>query len=348
MGNFKKAFIPLGLSAGFMAVSLFGGVALKATSKSEEVYVPKEVVVESAGGTDEQASSPAELKEKLLKIKSYSGNYYDSLKDNEGDPEPDPEKYNSLAITVDGWVKDSEGKTTMDRKLVVTQNHLGAYYQMDGYSIDNKGTKTDLNAVIGFSKHGMYFLANHYNVTSTGSYEGEEMVKILCDELNANRGKFYKVAVEKEGPSYEQIMMSGDQDAAYDALGYQAAKSVADGLYNSFVKTLNDNNNTLNYLISLLDYFDDEEQVEQYDGEYIAHTSSYNIRVNLRDTAKPNFYIEEKEGKEYQNITLEHINNTKVEIVEQGVGDFGDLLAKPVADYYRKQYEEMMNQGMGA
>jgi hypothetical protein len=125
-------------------------------------------------------------------------------------------------------------------------------------------------------------------------------------------------------------------DAYYDYMGTYTAKLTADQWYGSFKNALNGNKGIIDQLISILQNAELQQQpgTKYYTGEY----SGVNISLSLNDSSKPKFTL--SGGGETEELVIEHINNTKVRIVESGDGDFDDLLGKGFAEYMKNAYEE--------
>ena len=329
MAKFNKAFIPLGISGAFVAFGLVGSLAINAAYNV--MYVPEDIVIEDAGGEDIVAENPEDLTTELLKVKVYSGDYYASLKEETSDPEPEEGFYNSIAITCEG------GTSSLQRKLIVTQNQAGAFYQYAGYQVTS-GIKNTQNALIGFSRHGMYMKFNEYTYSAEDPSKtvGKEQ-EVIQNSITKHRGKWYEVAVTKELPATPPIPTSqSDMDAYYDYMGSYTAKLTADQWYGSFKNALNGNKNIIDQLIDILQNAALEQQPDSkyYTGEY----KGVNISLSLDDSSKPKFTL--SGGGETEELVIEHINNTKVRIVESGDGDFDDLLGKGLAEYYKSTVEE--------
>ena len=200
MAKFKKAFIPLGVSGVFVALSLVGGLALTSTLQTR--YIPEEIVIEDAGGEDVTTADRESFSTELKKVKVYDGDYYDGLKDSETDPTPVEGMYNSIALICEG------GNSKSDRKLIVTQNEQGAFYQYIGYEhMEYANAKLEQDYLLAFSRHGMFVKFNSYQLSQPeeGQEKGElyDMYEVLGECVNKNLGKWYKVAVSKEA-SYHQ------------------------------------------------------------------------------------------------------------------------------------------------
>ena len=322
MAKFNKAFIPLGISGAFVAFGLVGSLAINAAYNA--MYVPEDIVIEDAGGEDVVASNPEELKAELLKVKIYSGDYYDSLKEETSDPEPAEGYYNSVAITCEG------GDSSFNRKLIVTQNQAGAFYQYSGYATTSGKVKVDQNALIGFSRHGMFMKFNDYKVSSEDPEADLEIQKVFEDAVSKHRGKWYKVATHIE-PSF--VPTPGmTEDDYYRMMASYTTAMTADSWYNTFKNDLNGNKTIIDQMISILENVKEEDKKsdDYWSGTY----SGISYSVSFSNKSKPKFTL--SAGGENEEIVIEHINNTKVRIVESGDGDFNDLLDNSLYEYYKK------------
>lgn len=321
MAKFNKAFIPLGISGAFVAFGLVGSLALNAAYNV--MYIPEDIVIEDAGGEDVVASNPEELKTELLKVKIYSGDYYDSLKEETSDPEPAEGFYNSIAITCEG------GNSSFNRKLVVTQNQAGAFYQYGGYATTS-GVKTEQNTLIGFSRHGMFMKFNDYKVSSEDPNADLETKKVFENAVLKHRGKWYKVATHIEASYVPTPGMT--EDDYYKMMASYTTSMTADSWYKTFKEDLNGNKTIIDQMISILENVEDEDKQsdEYWSGEY----NGINYSVSFGNTSKPKFTL--SASGETEEIVIEHINNTKVRIVESGDGDFNDLLDNALYEYYKK------------
>lgn len=339
MAKFNKAFIPLGISGAFVAFGLVGSLAINAAYNV--MYVPEEIVIESAGGEDVVAETPEELSTKLKSIVVYDGAYYaglETLPESEPDPVPEEGKYNSLAITCVG----GDG-STMDRKLVITQNHLGAFYQYDGWHVAS-GLKITQNTLIGYSRHGMFTKFNNISVVSNAEgKEVDEMNQVVFDSIQKTRGNWYKVACSKASSELPVDPSSWTDEQVVDFTVASMAAPFAESFYKSFKESLSYNSVVIAMLISFLDNTSLEElDSHTYRGVYENLLTSYNVTLHLDDTSAPVFVFDQNNGTERQTITLQHIDNTKVRIVQESEakGDYFDMLKPGLKELYEKQKKE--------
>ena len=322
MAKFNKAFIPLGISGAFVAFGLVGSLAVNAAYNV--MYVPEELAIEGAGGEDVVADNPEDLKTELLKVKIYDGVHYAGLKGETSDPQPEEGYYCSIGITVEG------GTSSINRKLVVTQNQAGAFYQFNGYMISNE-IREDIDALFGFSRHGLFMKFNDYKVSSEVSEKDFGTKKVLENAVSKHRGKWYEVAVNEETSVVPTPGMS--EDDYYKMVAAYTAKNTADAWYADVVDVLNSNQGILDDLLYVLDNVKEEDKkADDYYSGTIA--SNINYSLSFSNKSKPKFTL--TRGDQTQEMTIEHINNTKVRIVESGDGDFNDLLNASLVEYFKK------------
>jgi hypothetical protein len=322
----KKAFIPLGISGGFAILGLVGALALSVVS-----YVPENIKVESAGGNDVTVSNPDELSSELKNTSTFGGSYYQALIGSDVDPEPVEGKNNSIAISCEG--RADYGTVSFERSLIVTQNHLGAFYQYDGWSTSGD-VKTEQNLLFGISRYGMFVKWNSYSVTALkGSLD--EYSEIFVKAIQKRRGNWYKVEVSEE-PTGEMT-----EDGMIHDYAVGLAQTFATSFSTMFLSSIDSNNTLIGQLITIIDSVKSSESGFTESGtHYYGYIDSINLDLYFDSVAKPRIKL--STSQETENLTIEHIDNTKVRIVESAKGDFYNLFGEGLIEAAKEAYEEAM------
>ena len=322
----RKAIIPMAIAAIFG----LGGVIVYSTG----TYVPETVTLEGDGGTDEKVETLDDVSKAFsVAALSRGSAYYSALMMAEEDPEPLPEG-NSIGVTCNGYYDNNNG-TSYNRKLIIAQNERGLNYHYDGWQ-NVSGTKTTLDYLVSVSRHGMFVKYNSHAISSED--ELDELQIQLSESMNRNRGKWFTVDVnEAHMKEAEEIAKSGDMSKYMRAMVISTCAAVATQYQSQFLNVVDTNNGQIKELASIIESA--KGSAEQSGSTYKMSNSNLSATVNLTSKTSPEVILDSlvnSKEKQHQEITLCHINNTKVNIVEGGQGDFVDLFGDAIANYLNK------------
>lgn len=324
----KKAIIPMAIAAAFGLV----GVIVYSTG----TYFPATLTLEGAGGTDEQVETLDDVVSAFSSPALARGSaYYQTLMLMDKDPEPLPEG-NSIGVICSGNYDDGHG-TSYSRELTIAQNEQGLIYHYDGWQKIN-GTTTTLDYLMAISRHGMFVKYNKHSIESEkeGNSAEDQLQKDLSTSINKNRGKWIYVGVTEEHmKEVEAAQTTTDPSVYMRAMAVASAEMIATQYQAQFLNVVDTNNAQLLELGQIVAQAKSSAEAEG--ATYKINQADLYVTVNLSNKTTPVLTLTSPFNstvKQLQNISLHHINNTKVEIVSQSKGDFVDLFGDAIINYY--------------
>ena len=320
----KKAIIPMAIAA------IFGltGIIVYSTG----TYVPETITLEGDGGTDEKVENLDGAVGAFSVAALQRGSaYYQSLMAMEKDPEPLKEG-NSIGVNCEGSYSSDSLKTSYERKLIIAQNEKGLNYHYAGWQIVS-GMKTTLDYLVAVNRHGMFVKYNSHAIEpQEKDLKVEDLQLDLSKAMNSNRGKWFSVTVTDEHMKEAQ-----DYSNPVRAMMIGICASVAQEYQAQFLNVVDTNNKQITELGQIIDA--EKAKAEKSGNVYKISSADLNATVNLASPTAPVVTLQSiasAKDKQHQDITLQHINNTKVNIIENGQGDFVDLFGEAITNYINK------------
>ncbi len=319
----RKAIIPMAIAAVF---GLTGVIVY-----SVGTYVPETITLEGDGGTDTKVEDlDGAIEAFSVPALSRGAAYYQSLMLMEEDPEPLPEG-NSIGVHVVGNYNYELTGTSYDRELIIAQNEKGLNYRYDGWQLVS-GTKTTLDYLVAVSRHGMFVKYNSHAIANQDGEEVDELQRDLSAGMNNNRGKWFKVDIS------EAHMKEAAETSDYiRSMVITTCAMVATQYQSQFLNVVETNNGQILELAQIINSA--KSSAEQNGKIYRISNSNLNAAVNLNNATQPVVVLDSptsSKEKQHQDITVCHINNTKVNIIENGQGDFVDLFGDAITNYLKK------------
>ena len=161
------------------------------------------------------------------------------------------------------------------------------------------------------------------------------------DAIKSHCGKWYSTEItEAHAEEIERLSQSMNEDDMIRAYAYGICASVSTTYLQQFMQTVDSNNQVMAQLQSMVSANKDSaEQVSNHVYEF--KHQSFDVQLNLSNKTTPVFDL--KGSSQRQKITLHHINNEKVEIVEKADGgDFIDLFGEAIYNAMKSAAESEM------
>ena len=326
----RKALIPLGIAAAIGAV----GLSIAAMNGP---FVPATIALDGAGGTDATVTSVADFEGVLASPAASRGSaYYSALVGQAKDPEP-VAKGNSFGATAVGTMTAEQGnlKQTVDRTLKIAQNEKGAIYHIDSRvteSFFGKYTaRTEQNALFAISRFGAFTKFNSYSVSDTRA-EGDKTAQYITEAITSNRGKWFTVGISE---AHLKEMSSASDPMKAMVIG--TCQSLAASYLANYLNSIDQNNQFFQMTGTFLQAHEAELEkrgstATYYDeAQYTRWTFNWSTQAKPRIVADQQYRSGDAAQIQKQDIELCHLDNIKVDIIENGEGDFYDLFGPAIS-----------------
>ena len=341
----RKALIPLGIAAAIgvagVVVSSVGGAG---------VYVPATLELQAADGTDQKVQKMDELQTFLTSpAVSRGATYYRGLIGAKTDPEP-VAKGNSFGCVATGnySVKTARQEMSYNRTLTIAENERGVIYRYEGkttMTADDVTQTVDQDVLYALSRHGMFVKYNSYLQTLTGNSASASTVQYINDGIKAHRGQWYTVGISQEHLDEMGKAMPSTPDGYIRYMAMTTCASIASTFEAQMYDSIDGNNQFLTMCAGIIG----SHQLDPQSKQWNIHDDTYqadfkfdiNDPVNPKITATQNISSAGASQIQNQNISLCHLDNIKVEIIETGVGDFFDLFGSAIEAALRQEMSGM-------
>lgn len=341
----RKALIPLGIAA---AIGVAGVVVSSVGGASG--YVPATLELQAAEGTDQKVQKMDELQTFLTSpAVSRTSDYYRGIVGLKTDPEP-VAKGNSFGCVATGnfSAKNARQEMSYDRTLTIAENERGVIYRYEGTTTlsANSVTQTvEQDVLYALSRHGMFIKYNSYSQTMTGNSASASTAQYINDGIKAHRGQWYTVGISQEHLDEMGKAMPTTPDAYFRYMAMTTCASIASTFEAQMYDSIDGNNQFLTMCAGIIGAHQLDAQSKQWnihdDSMQADFTFDIHDPVNPKIKATQNISSAGTTQVQNQNISLCHLDNIKVEIVETGVGDFFDLFGSAVEAALRQQMSGM-------
>ncbi|MBE6126856.1 MAG: hypothetical protein E7182_02660 [Erysipelotrichaceae bacterium] len=341
----RKALIPLGIAA---AIGVAGVVVSSVGGASG--YVPATLELQAAEGTDQKVQKMDELQTFLTSpAVSRTSDYYRGIVGLKTDPEP-VAKGNSFGAVATGNFSAKNGQQQMsyDRTLTIAENERGVIYRYEGTATQsaNGVTQTvDQDVLYAVSRHGMFIKYNSYSQTMSGNSASASTAQYINDGIKAHRGQWYTVGISQEHLDEMGKSMPTTPDAYIRYMAMTTCATIASSFESQMYDSIDGNNQFLTMCAGIIEAHQPDEQSKQWN--VYDDTMQADFAFNIQDPVSPKIKATQNVSSagttqvQNQNISLCHLDNIKVEIVETGVGDFFDLFGSAVEAALREQLSGM-------